>query len=333
MKTLILSEAEVHELLTMRECIVVMEEALAALERGEVHQPLRNLVRGPQAAGILGLMPSHRGGATPYYGLKEVCVFPGNPARGLDSHLGAVLLHSGETGELLLIASASAITAIRTAAVSAVATKLLARENSSILAIIGSGVQAAAHLRSIPLVRPIREVRIVGRNRARAEGLADALTSGEHDPTQIESVRVMSSVPEAVADADIVVTATNSSEPVLARAWIEPGTHINAVGSSIKTTRELEGAAVAASSLFVDRRESTINESGDYLFALSEGAIGSDHIRAELGELLLGKHPGRTGRDEITLFKSLGLAIEDLASAAFLNEKARRVGVGTAVQL
>ncbi|MGZ4779880.1 MAG: ornithine cyclodeaminase family protein, partial [Thermoanaerobaculia bacterium] len=168
-KLLVLSEHEVRELLTMRECIGVMEEALAALARGEAHQPLRSIIRPEGAPGFLGLMPAYRRGASPYYGLKEVCVFPGNPARGLDTHLGAVLLHSGETGELLACVNASAITAIRTAAVSAVATKVLAREDARTLAIIGAGAQGRSHLEAIPLVREIEEVRIFSRNRAHAE--------------------------------------------------------------------------------------------------------------------------------------------------------------------
>jgi len=300
---LILSEHDVETMLDMRECIGVMEEALAALARGEVVNPLRFLIRSPDAPGILGLMPAWRGGKSPAYGLKEVCVFPGNPARGLDTHLGAVLLHSGETGELQAVVNASAVTAIRTAAVSAVATKLLAREDAKTLAIIGSGVQARSHAKSIPLVRDIEEVRICKR--------------GE-------------SVEAAVRGADIIVTATSSKESILKREWIAPGTHINAVGSSIASARELDGAAVASASLFVDRRESTVNESGDYLFAVREGAIaGPEHIRAEIGELLIGSAAGRQSGDEITLFKSLGLAIEDLASAQFLVEKARRNGGGT----
>lgn len=333
MPTIVLSEAEVHELLTMRECIGVMEEALAAVERGEVHQPLRQLTRGADAAGFLGLMPAYRGGDKPMYGLKEVCVFAGNPARGLDTHLGAVLLHSGETGELLLIASASAITAIRTAAVSAVATRLLAREDASTLAIIGTGVQGRAHLRSIPLVRRIREVRICGRDRGRAEQLAADANAVVGGNVAVERVRVCESVEEAVRGADVIVTATSSREPVLRREWIGEGVHIDAVGSSVATARELDGATVAASALFVDRRESTVNESGDYLIALREGAIGADHIRAELGEVLLGKAAGRTSERDITLFKSLGLAVEDLASAVFLYEKARHMGAGVTVQL
>ena len=298
MKVMILSEHEVEDLLTMEECIGVMEEALAALARGEVHNPLRQAIRAPGAPGLLGLMPAWRGSGTPYYGLKEVCVFPENPKRGLDTHLGAVILHSGETGEPLAFLNASAITAIRTAAVSAVATKLLAREDASVLAIIGTGVQGRRHRRSIPLVRNVREIRMCAR--------------GE-------------SVEQAVRGADIVVTATSSREPIVNREWLSPGAHINAVGSSIAAARELEADLVASASLFVDRRESTINESGDYLAAVGRGAV----IRAELGEILIGAAEGRKSEDEVTLFKSLGLAVEDLASAAFLYEKARREGRGT----
>jgi ornithine cyclodeaminase len=304
MKVLVLSEHEVVELLTMRECIEVMEDAFAALARGDVHNPLRHAIRAPDAAGLLGLMPAFRRGATPYYGLKEVCVFPENPSRGLDTHLGAVVLHSGETGQPLAFMNASAITAIRTAAVSAVATRLLAREDARVLAILGAGVQARSHLQAIPLVRPIEEVRVFSRTREKAERLG---------------ANVVESAEDAIRGADIVVTATNSREPVLRRDWVKAGAHINAVGSSVASARELEADLVAASSLFVDRRESTINESGDYRAAIDAGAT----IRAELGEVLTGSAAGRTSREEITLFKSLGLAIEDLAAAAFLFEKAR----------
>jgi len=305
MKVLVLSEHEVEELLTMEECIGVMEEALAALARGEVHNPLRQAIRAPGAPGLLGLMPAWRSGETPYYALKEVCVFPENPKRGLDTHLGAVILHSGETGEPLAILNAAAITAIRTAAVSAVATRLLARENASVLTIIGTGAQGKSHRRAIPVVRPIREIRMCGR--------AD-------------------NVEEAVRGADIIVTATSSREPILRREWLSPGVHINAVGSSIAAARELDSETVAAASLFVDRRESTLNESGDFLFAKRDGVIDDSHIRAELGEILIGTAKGRKSEDEITLFKSLGLAVEDLASAAFLYEKARRENRGTWVE-
>ena len=311
-KILILNEHEVTKMLTMPECIRVMEEALADLARGKVTNPLRNVIRAEGATGFLGLMPSYRGD----YGLKEVCVFPGNPAKGLDTHLGAVLLHSGDTGQLMAVINASAITAIRTAAVSAVATKLLAREDAHVLAILGAGVQAKSHLEAIPVVRDIKEVRIFSRTREKAERLA----TGNRKPA--------TSAEQAVRGADIIVTATSAKEPVIKREWIKPGAHINAVGSSIKTTRELDSETVKAASLFVDRRESTVNESGDYLMS----GAGPDHIRAELGEILIGKAKGRTSKDEVTLFKSLGLAIEDLASAQFLFGEAKRLGTGTWVE-
>jgi ornithine cyclodeaminase len=310
-KVLILSEHDVERLLTMEECIGVMEEALRALARGDVHNPLRQAIRAPGAPGILGLMPAWRGGERPVYALKEVCVFPGNPARGLDTHLGAVLLHSGETGELLAMANAAAITAIRTAAVSAVATKLLAREGARTLAILGAGVQARSHLAAMRLVRPIEEVRVFSRTPEKANKWGKPAGSAE----------------EAVRGADIIVTATSSREPVLQRAWIADGAHINAVGSSIAAARELDTDTVRSASLFVDRRESTINESGDYLMA-GPGV----EIRGELGELLLGTAEGRKSETEITLFKSLGLAVEDLASASFLYDKAVREGAGRWVE-
>ncbi|HKO54675.1 MAG TPA: ornithine cyclodeaminase family protein [Thermoanaerobaculia bacterium] len=311
MKLLVLSEHDVERLLTMEECIAVMEEALRALARGEVHNPLRQAIRAPGAPGILGLMPAYRGGERPVYALKEVCVFPGNPARGLDTHLGAVLLHSGETGELLAAVNAAAVTAIRTAAVSAVATKLLARQGAKRLAILGAGVQARSHLEAIRLVRPIEEVRVFSRTPEKAKALGEVAGSAE----------------EAVRGADIIVTATSSREPILRREWIAEGAHINAVGSSIAAARELDSDTVRSASLFVDRRESTVNESGDYLMA-GPGV----EIRAELGELLLGRAEGRKSEAEITLFKSLGLAVEDLASASFLYDKAVREGAGTWVE-
>src|ERR1700753_191732 len=323
MKLLVLSHHDVERLLTMRDCIGVMEDALAALARGEVQNPLRSLVRGKGAAGFLGLMPSFRGGAIPAYGLKEVCVFPGNPARGLDTHLGAVLLHGGETGQLLAVVNAAAITAIRTAAVSALSAKLLARRDAKTLAIIGAGVQARSHLQAIPHVRAIENVRIAGRNRERVEAIVR-----DYDGHDSLHVSASTSAEDAVRDADIIVTVTNSKEPVLRREWIADGTHIIAAGSSVAHARELDSATVAAVSLFVDRRESTINEAGDYLFALRDGAIGADHIRAELGEILIGTASGRTSEMELTLFKSLGLAIEDLASAQFLHEQCSRTGEG-----
>ncbi len=327
MKILILNHDEVSRLLPMRECIAVMQEALGKLAAGEVYQPLRMIVRPEDAAGVMGLMPSYVSGDEPAYGLKTVCVFPGNPAIGKDAHQGAVLLFSAETGELRALMNASAITAIRTAAVSGVATDLLAREDASELAIIGAGVQARTHLLAMAQVRAIKRCRIASRTIEHATQLAEEMR--ESVPFPIEPV---GAAEEAVRDADLIVTVTNSKEPVVRGEWLSPGAHLNVVGSSTPFAREVDTATMATSLLFVDRRESTLNEAGDYLLAAREGAIGPDHICAEIGEVLNGENPGRTSPEEITLFKSLGLAIEDLAAASYLYRKAQESNTGAWVE-
>jgi ornithine cyclodeaminase/alanine dehydrogenase-like protein (mu-crystallin family) len=319
MSLLVLSDADVRELLDMESCVSAMEAALAALARDELSMPLRFVVRPPGEA-LLGLMPAHRAGPEPLFSLKEIVVAPANGARGLDPHQGAVLLHDGTTGVLRAVLNASAITEIRTAAVSAVATKLLARPGARRVAILGAGVQARSHAHAMRTVINDPELRIWSRTPAHAEALA------------LESHAVVcESIEEALDGADVVCTCTASREPIVRRAWLAPGTHVNAVGSSVPAARELESDVVAESALFVDRRESTLNESGDYLRAVEEAGIGPDHIRAELGELLVGTHPGRGEADELTVFKSLGLAVEDLAAASLCVERARERGVGVEV--
>ena len=322
MKVLVLSHAEVEALLPVAECIPVMSDALAALCRGEAQNPLRSLFRPHSASGFLGLMPAFTSGPPAHFGLKEVCVFPGNPARGLDTHLGAILLHDGDTGELLAVINASAVTALRTAAVSAVATRLLAREDATILAVIGAGTQARTHIEAIPCVRPISKIRIVSRTRKKAEQLA--ASSQATIP-----IEVMDSVQKAIHGADIIVTATSSREPVFERSWIAGGAHINAVGSSIAVAREIDSKTMGDAAIFVDRRESTLNESGDFLMALRDGVVTAESIRGEIGEVITGVRTGRRSPSEITLFKSLGLATEDLAAAQYLFRKAQQSRKGT----
>lgn len=327
MKVLILNEAEVVQLLPMAECIEVMEQALRLLARGEVSQPLRTVFKPTEVKGVLAMMPAFRAGEEPLFGLKAICVFPGNAAIGKDAHQGGVLLFSGETGELMAIVNASAITSIRTAAVSAVATRSLAREAASELAIIGAGVQARAHLGAIACVRKISRVRIAARRFESAQQFAKEMQPQFSFP--IEPVETSEA---AVRDAGMIVTATTSREPVIRREWISPGTHINAIGTYSPAAREIDTATMAAATLFVDRRESALNEAGDYLIAAKEDAIGPEHIRAELGEVLIGAHAGRSSPDEITVFKSLGLAVEDLAAVAHVYQKAQRQGVGSWVE-
>ena len=332
MKTLVLNQDEVVRLLPMKECIGVMRDALIALASGQAHQPLRSIIRPSGAAGVMGLMPSYVSGTgsnkdCKAFGLKVVCVFPGNPAKGKDAHQGAVLLFSGETGELLALMNASAVTAIRTAAVSAVATDLLARPDACNLAIIGSGVQARSHLAAMSHVRSIKRCRVASRHIEHAGKFANEMSPECSFPLQ-----AVNTIEEALEGADIIVTATNAVEPVVKREWITAGAHLNVVGSSTPNAREVDSVTMASACLFVDRRESTINEAGDFLFAAREGAIGPDHIRAEHGEILTGAKQGRTSPEEITLFKSLGLAIEDLFAAQYVYARATEMGMGTQVE-
>jgi ornithine cyclodeaminase/alanine dehydrogenase-like protein (mu-crystallin family) len=320
MTVLVLSEHDVRALLDMESCIEAMEEVLRALAGGELHNPLRFVVRAPEASGFLGLMPAHRAGTTPAYALKEIVVSPQNPAKGLDAHQGSVLLHDGETGQLVAVLNASPVTEIRTAAVSAVATRALARKDAERVAILGAGVQARAHVHAMRAVLDDPEIRIWARNIDAAELLA----------AETEAI-VSPSADAAVFGAEVVCTATSATEPVVERRWLATGAHVNAVGACIPTVRELDTATVAASSFFVDRRESALNEAGDYVLAEIEGAIGPDHIKAELGEVLAGLHPGRTDENELTVFESLGIAVEDLASAELVATRARERGVGTEV--
>lgn len=328
MSVLILNEEHVQRLLPMNACIEVMERAFIALARGEVEQPLRTIFRPPNLKGVMALMPTFRGGEAPLFGLKAICVFPGNAAIGKDAHQGAVILFDGTTGELRAIANASAITAIRTAAVSGLATRVLANQDAATLAIIGAGVQARAHLDAIACVRKLQRVFIAAGHQESAERFARSMKS--HVDCEIEPV---GSPEAAVREADIIVTATTSREPVVHRDWVRPGAHINAVGTFSPRARELDTATMTTSSIFVDRRESALNEAGDYLIAAGEGAIGPESILAELGEVLTGKHPGRTTADEITVFKSLGLAMEDLAAAEYCYQQAIAQGCGTSASI
>jgi ornithine cyclodeaminase len=304
----------------MDSCIEAMTEVLAALARGELFQPLRSIVRPPGAEGLFGLMPAYRGGPAAAWALKEIAVVPSNPSRGLDTHMGGVLLHDGETGELVAVMNASPITEIRTAAVSGVATRTLARPDAQRVAVLGAGAQARGHVHAMRAVLDDPEIRIWSRNLEKAEELA-----GEVGAT------VSPSADSALFGAEVVCTTTAAVEPIVEKRWLARGAHVNAVGSCFPTARELDTETVAHSSFFTDRRESCLNEAGDYILAAAEGAVGPDHIKAELGEVLAGMHPGREHEDEVTVFESLGIAVEDLASAELVVRRARERGVGVEV--
>jgi len=333
---LVLSARDVHRLLPYDECAHAMRAALVALARGEVYQPLRTVLRPPGAAGLMALMPAYLASGSAgadgsagesvepaAYGLKAICITPANPATGLDAHQGIVLLSSTATGEPLAVLNASALTEIRTAAVSAVATGLLARVDADVLAIVGTGVQARAHVLAISGARKLALIRVAGRDLARTTAFAASLAEQVAVP-----VVACASARDAVAGAGIIVTATSSAVPVVQRDWIGDGAHINAIGACLPAARELDSQTVAAAALFADSRESVTSESGDYLLALADGAIGSGHIRAEIGEILAGTEAGRTGPRQITVFESLGLAVEDIAAAALVYHKAAEAGAG-----
>jgi len=315
MQALMVNHKEVEQWLPMGECIDVMAETLKVLSRGNAVNPLRHAMWLPDKSGLIGMMPAYLGDAE-VMGLKAISVFPGNHTTDYDSHQGTVMLFETVNGRLLALMDASKITAIRTAAVSGVATRLLAREDASDLAILGSGVQAETHLEAMRIARQITGVRVWSQQFDHAQKFADQASAGHAIP-----ISTFETVKEAVDGADIICTVTSATEPILQGDWISPGTHINAVGSSVAFARELDTAAVVKSKLFVDRRESTLNEAGDFLFPKKVGAIDDGHIRGEIGDILLDRIGGRASSEEITLFKSLGLAAEDVAAAHYIYQK------------
>jgi ornithine cyclodeaminase/alanine dehydrogenase-like protein (mu-crystallin family) len=332
MRVLVLSHADVHAALAPAECELAMAEVLAARARGEAYMPLRSVMRPPGASGFMGLMPAYAASASTggpgSFGLKAICLIPSNPKRGLDTHQGTVTLFDGETGVPTAILNASAVTEIRTAAVTAVATRELSRKDSRVLAILGAGVQAGAHLRALHGVREWQQIRVYAPTAEHAQALATA------EPALAAILTVAPTAGQAVAGADVVVTVTSSRQPVLEHEWLAPGGHVNAVGASSPNALELEVQTVAAAALFCDSRESLRNEAAEFMLALEQGAIaGEEHVRAELGEVLAGLHPGRTDAGELTLFRSLGIGVEDLAAAELTVATARRLGLGTEVEL
>ena len=324
---LVLSQRDVTALLPMNACIDVMAATLASLARDEAILPLRTVLRFPDGNGAFAVMPGYLG-VPQTIGAKVITVMPGNHGTAFDSHQGAVLLFDPGNGSLAALLDATAITTIRTAAVSAVATRELARANASSLAILGAGVQGHAHLEAMCAVRPITSLRVWSRNAEHARQLAAVASERFHLEASVATTPA-----DAVRGIDIVCTTTSATEPVLRGEWLSPGTHINAVGASTPSARELDSVTVVRSRLYVDRRESALKEPGDLLVPLCDGEIGIEHIVGELGEVLIDRAPKRGSGEEITLFKSLGLAIEDLAAASYVCAAASRVGAGVHVEL
>jgi ornithine cyclodeaminase len=317
---------DVRRLLPMDDCIALMQRTMIAVSDGAAAIPLRSLMALPGGKGRLGLMPGAVEGAG--FGVKLLSLFPGNPAAGLSSHLGLVILFEPEHGRPVAIIDAAEVTAIRTAAVSGLATRLLAREDAGDLAILGAGEQAASHLEAMLAVRRIRRVRVWSRTPAHAQAFASR-ASERHGL----AVQAAADVRQAVDGADIICTTTGSPTPILMGDWVAPGAHVNAVGACTPVTAEIDSDLVVRARLFVDFRPSAEAEAGDYLAALAAGRIGPEHILGEIGEVAAGRVAGRRAATDVTLFKSLGVAAEDVAVARFILDRAERAGVGRSARL
>ncbi len=323
---LLLGEADLRRVLEMRELIPAMRDALARFSRGDVVQPVRPTLQIAPAGGYYSTMPAYlrdeRGGAL---GMKSVTFFPGNAGTGVPTHLATVLLQDAATGALIALLDGRLVTEMRTAAATAVSVDLLGRRDAARLAILGSGVQARSHLAAVALVRKLASAAVWSRDPSHAARFVREVGGAAPCP-----VRTAATVREAMRGAHIVVAVTAARDPITDAAWLEPGMHLCAVGSSAPDFRELDAATVARSRVFVDSRAAAEVEAGDLLLAAREGSPAQ--VVAELGEVAAGA-PGRRSDEEITLFKSLGLAVEDVVTARLAVARAKALGVGTEVTL
>ena len=310
---LLIEENRVRSILTPEKCIAAMRKALADLELGKCDMPQRLICKMPNTAAF-GFMPAYVGD---YFGAKVIAAYAPNMGTEYPSHIGYVMLFESKHCTVKGLIEAGSVTEIRTGCVSAVATDLLARQDAHSLALIGAGAQARSHLAAIRLVRPVDEVRVFDLNRAAAERFKKEMEEKYALP-----ITVCESAAQAVHDADIICTLTPAKEPYLTRAMVKPGAHVNAVGTFSPITREAASDLVAAARLYADHTPACRKESGEYLIPLAEGLIREDHILGSVGELLLGKAPGRQTDGDITLFDALGLAVEDIAAARLVYEEA-----------
>jgi ornithine cyclodeaminase/alanine dehydrogenase-like protein (mu-crystallin family) len=325
---LLLTEGDLRRTLSMSDLIPAMRDALAGFSRGDVVQPVRPTLKIEPAGGYYSVMPAHlrdrQGGAL---GMKSVTFFPSNAGGPFPTHLATVLLLDPTTGALVALLDGRFITEMRTAAVTAVSVDLLARRDARHLAILGSGVQARSHLEAVGLVRRLESVRVWSRTAAHAARFAAEMAG-----TVSCRLETAATVRDAMRGADIVVAVTAAREPITDAAWLEPGMHLCAVGSSAPDMRELDAETVARARVFVDSRSAAEVEAGDLLLARRDGRIGPNHVVAELGEVAAGA-AGRRTADEITLFKSLGLAVEDVVTARLAVARATELSIGTSLAL
>ncbi len=311
---IVISKEEAKELMTASETIELMKETLMDFNLGKSEMSLR-MNNQLSDGNFYLLMPAYLK-EKQYFGVKLISIFPTNHGKGLPSHQGVVLLFSAEDGQEKAVVDCVEVTALRTAAVSAVATDLLSRKDAKVMGFMGAGVQARHHVEALLEVRDIEEILVWDLYEKSANNFAEEM-SEKHNM----KVTVCKTQEELVGSSDIITTVSLAKEPILKGEWVKPGTHINAIGASAKAYREMDSLVVQKSKFYVDKRESCLGESSDFLVPLSEGLITEDHIYAELGDVLLGKTNGRESDDEITMFEGMGLAVEDIATASFIYEK------------
>jgi ornithine cyclodeaminase len=325
---LILNAADVRLALPMTQAIAAMKSAFAALSTGQAEVPLRSRLSVAGRDGVTFCMPAFVAGADEALTVKVVSVFPHNAGRGLPTVFGTVQVLEPATGGPLALLEGGSLTAIRTGAASGTATELLSRPDSRVVTVFGAGVQARTQLEAVCAVRHITRAWVVSRSPAKAEALVADLAGQGGIPRDL---RVAADAPQAVAEADIICTATTSSQPVFADGDLKPGTHVNGIGSFTPQMREVPGETVRRAQVVVDSRTAALAEAGDLLIPMEQGWIGPDHVQAELGEIVLGKRPGRQDAEAITFFKSVGLAVQDALAAALAYRNAERLGLGQRV--
>jgi len=330
MKLRLLSKNDVQRALPMRECIEVMKTAFAQLSAGETNVPLRTQLPVPQHEGVTLFMPAYLAGSGDL-GAKIVSVFPRNLGRGLPTIHAVVVVVDGETGAPVALMDGTYLTALRTGAASGAATDLLARPDAEVVAIFGAGTQGRTQLEAVCTVRPIARALVYDANPDQAARYAAEL-SGHGAPIPAD-VRVAASPAEAVRQADVICTATTSTTPVFAGRDVRPGTHINAIGAYTPQMQEVDAETIRRAKVVIDSRQASLAEAGDLLIPLQQGIITESHIHAELGEIVLGRRPGRERADEITYFKSVGVAVQDVAAARRVLNRAAELGLGVEIEL
>jgi alanine dehydrogenase len=322
-----LSEIQVQALIDIDELIAALEQAHVQHSTGKAVMPVRLVVPLPQIQGRITSMPGFLS-EDKALGMKVVTHFQDNPKQGLPAILATIMLFSAETGKMIAVMDGSYITAIRTACASAMATKALANPQTPVLGILGAGVQARAHIQALARVRKLKKIKLYS-----PSGASAAAVKQDIAPQVEAAIEVVKSAEEAVRDSDILVTVTTAKEPIVKQEWLKPGVHINAVGSHRPDLREIDGATLARAKIVVDSREAIMAECGDILLAIKEGSITGENIHGEIGEVLAQAKPGRRSTDELTLYKSVGIAIQDVTTANLVYQKALRQGVGTNVEI